>query len=228
MGAEVADAQRTRIKICGVTRAEDAALAAELGVDAVGFNFAAVSPRRLAPERIADVCAVLDSGTCRVGLFVDAEPGYVREVAAAADLALLQFHGAEDAAYCREFGLPYCKAIAADHGAWSAAERNYPDAAWLLLDAKTTRGFGGTGVRIDPAHWPGPGRARWALAGGLSPDNVAQAMARMRPRAVDVSSGVETDTKGVKSHALLRDFVAAVRAQDARLSIDVMNEVTNR
>ena len=141
-----------------------------------------------------------------VGVFVDPAESLVREAQAAASLDVLQFHGAESAAFCRQFDAPYVKAVGFapgfDFDAWEAC---YPDADALLLDS----GTGGTGVAFDWTRWPRSDR-RLILAGGLNPDNVAEAVRMTRPFAVDVASGVEGATKGRKDRALLNDFMAAV------------------
>lgn len=202
---------RVRVKICGLTRPGDVAAAVRHGADAVGFVFAA-SPRRLTPERAADLTAAVPDGIMRVGLFLDQPAEFVHAVLDRVALDLLQFHGAEDNAYCAGFGLPFLKAIAM-HGADPAAQaRAVPDAVGLLLDSHAPGGAGGTGQAFD---WrlarALQGRALW-LAGGLNPGNVRAAVRALRPYAVDVSSGVET-APGIKSEALIREFVRQAKQE---------------
>lgn len=206
-------ASRTRIKICGITREEDARGAAELGADAIGLVFYARSPRAVDPARARLLLSGLSAFVTSVGLFVDAEPAEVRRVLAEVPLDLLQFHGQEDAAYCASFGRPWIKALRVRPGHDLGAElAAWPGAAGLLLDAWHPDLPGGTGASFDwnlvPRLSGGPALI---LAGGLRPDNVAEAVARVRPYAVDVSSGVES-APGLKALERMRAFIAAVSA----------------
>ena len=202
---------RTRVKICGITRIEDALAAARLGADAIGLVFAAGSPRALSADAAAAVSGAMPPFVARVGLFLDADPAFVRAVCDAVPLELLQFHGSEPADYCRAFGRPYLKAIAmGDDGDAAARARAWPDAAALLFDAHATGGQGGSGRTFDWARVP-RGLARpVVLAGGLAPGNVAEAIAAVRPWAVDVSSGVEA-SPGIKDHGKMERFIDEVR-----------------
>ena len=202
---------RTRVKICGLARLDDALAAARLGADAIGLVFAAKSPRAVAPEAAASIAVAMPPFVARVGLFLDAEPAFVRAVCAAVPLELLQFHGSETAAYCRAFGRPYLKAIAmGDAGDVALRARDYPDAAALLFDAHATGGQGGSGRTFDWSRIPRDLARPVVLAGGLVPENVAGAIAAVRPWAVDVSSGVEA-SPGIKDHGKMERFIDEVR-----------------
>jgi phosphoribosylanthranilate isomerase len=201
---------RTRVKICGLTRTEDAQIAAHLGADALGLVFYPQSPRHVSVEQARAIVAALPPFVTVVGLFVDAEAEQVRSTRAAVRLDVLQFHGDEPPEYCRSFGAPYLKAVRMREGVEiSALARDYRDAAGLLLDAWHPDEKGGTGLSFD---WT---RAREAcdlpivLAGGLTPQNVAQAIRVARPYAVDVSSGVES-AKGVKDADKMAAFLQEV------------------
>lgn len=201
---------RTRVKICGFTRAEDAQVAAHLGADAVGLVFYPPSPRHVSVEQAQAIVAALPAFVTVVGLFVDAAAEEVQAVRKAVRLDLLQFHGDEPPDYCRGFGAPYLKAVRMREGVEiSVLAREYGDAAGLLLDAWHPEEKGGTGSSFD---WV---RARKAcdlpivLAGGLTPGNVAEAIRVARPYAVDVSSGVEA-TKGIKDREKMAAFLREV------------------
>lgn len=208
--------QRTRVKICGITRDEDLAAAVAAGADAVGFVFYPSSPRYLPVARASGLARRVPPFVARVGLFVNAEPAFVRETLAQVPLDLLQFHGDEEAAYCEQFARPYLKAarVRPEIDLLEFA-RAFLSAQGLLLDAWSTA-YGGTGQTFDwsliPENLPLP----IILSGGLHADNVGEAVRRIRPWAVDVSSGVE-QTKGIKDAEKIAAFMAAVRmADDAR------------
>lgn len=208
--------QRTRVKICGITRPGDGVEAARLGADAIGLVFHAASPRAVTAEQARAVVAALPPFVTTVGLFVDAEPARIRAILEAVPLDLLQFHGDEPAPVCEALGRPYIKALRMREDLDAAAAiAAYPGARGVLLDAYRPEAAGGTGHRFDwgrvPAH---PGRPI-VLAGGLDPDNVGGAVAAVRPFAVDVSSGVERD-KGIKDPARMAAFLEAVRKADER------------
>lgn len=201
---------RTRIKICGITRAEDAELVAALGADAVGFVFNTQSPRRVTPEQAREVAQHLPAFVTRVGLFVDARKETVEKVRDAVGLDLLQFHGAEMPAFCRGFNKPYIKAIRMRDGIdVHAAAAAHETAAGVLLDSYVAGQVGGTGSAFDWTRVPSDLGKPLIIAGGLNPDNVARAVAQLRPYAVDVSSGVEAD-KGIKDVGKLKAFFEAV------------------
>jgi phosphoribosylanthranilate isomerase len=206
---------RTRVKICGITRVEDALAAVQHGCDAIGLVFYAKSPRNVSPQQAADIVARLPAFVTAVGLFVDAAPAEIKAVLAAVRLDLLQFHGDETPQQCRQYGLPYMKAIRvkADTNLLQYAAE-YSDAQALLLDAYAEGVAGGTGQVFDwsliPANLPLP----IVLAGGLNAGNVSAAIQQVRPYAVDVSGGVEV-TKGIKDADKIAAFMRGV--EDAAL-----------
>lgn len=206
---------RTRIKICGLTREEDVDAAVAAGADAIGFVFYPPSPRYVSPERAARLAARIPPFVDVVGLFVNEAPAAVAATCAQVPISLLQFHGDEDPAYCRQFSRPWVRAARVKPGLDLVEfARSFSDARGLLLDA-FVEGYGGGGHVFDwtliPAALPG----FMVLSGGLHAANVGEAIRRVRPVAVDVSSGVETSTKGIKDHEKIAAFVAAVRAADA-------------
>ena len=201
-----------RVKICGLCRAEDVHAAVMAGADAVGLVFVAGSPRIVEAARAAELARRIPPFVERVGLFADADPGLIRATLAQVPLSLLQFHGREEPAFCRLFGLPYVKAISAAEMTVGEAEQRYPDAAGILVDSHRPGGLGGTGRVVD---WRAvtPGRLPLILAGGLTPDNVAAAVRIVQPWAVDVSSGVES-APGIKdAHAMQRFIEEAKRGE---------------
>lgn len=207
--------QRTRIKICGLTRAQDVLDAVNAGADAIGFVFYPQSPRAVSIMQARELCALLPPFVTSVGLFVNADPTRVREVLDQVPLGLLQFHGEEDATYCASFGRAWMKAarVRAGFDLLNYAAR-FPGACGLLVDAWVD-GYGGGGEVFDwsllPASFPVP----MVLAGGLNSANITEAVRRLRPWAVDISSGVEA-AKGIKDRALMEAFVAGVREADGR------------
>ncbi len=204
----------TRIKICGITRVEDALFAAGAGADAIGLVFYADSPRHVTIDRAAEICAALPPFVTTVGLFVDAEAGLIGDVLARVPIDLLQFHGAETVADCEYPGRPYIKALRmrpdVDH---SVRVADYPTARGVLLDTYRPGVPGGTGEAFDWSQVPSDLKTPIILAGGLNPDNVCIAVERVRPWAVDVSGGVES-APGIKDAARIASFVEAVRAAD--------------
>lgn len=206
---------RTRIKVCGITRAEDAACCAGMGVDALGFVFYEPSPRYLRPADAAKICRTLPPFMMRVGLFVNAPRQSVLAVLAEAPLHLLQFHGDEDEAYCASFGRPYLKAARMKPGIdlLEFAAR-FPSADAILCDAFVD-GYGGAGKTFDWSLLPPTATLSrpLILSGGLEVGNVAEAVCRVCPLAVDVSSGVEA-AKGIKDHLKIKAFVEKVREAD--------------
>lgn len=200
------------VKICGITRAQDAAAAVAAGADAVGFVFWPRSPRAVTPEAARAIGASLPPAVLRVGVFVDAEPEALRRTAEEANLDVLQLHGDEPPALLGSLPRPAWKALRADHNLSPALLVRYRGMSGILLDSPTVA-RGGSGQVFD---WSLAAAVRayaqyLILAGGLDAANVAHAMKAARPDGVDVSSGVET-APGVKDHAKVRDFVAAVRA----------------
>ena len=205
---------RTRIKICGITRPGDAVEAARAGADAIGLVFYPPSPRAVNLRQALDIVRELPPLVGVVALFVRAEPARVREVIDALHPSLLQFHGDEAPEDCELFGHPYLRAVRMRAGVDLLDLRlRHAHAHGLLLDA-FVEGYGGGGEVFDWSLIPTNVGSPIVLSGGLRAANVAQAILRVRPWAVDVSSGVES-AKGVKDAAAMREFVAAVRAADA-------------
>ncbi|PKO31193.1 MAG: phosphoribosylanthranilate isomerase [Betaproteobacteria bacterium HGW-Betaproteobacteria-7] len=204
---------KTRIKICGLTRAEDVDAAVAAGADAIGFVFYPPSPRYVTPQRAAEMAKRIPPFVDIVGLFVNEAPEVVRKTCAAVPLNLLQFHGDEDAVYCRQFARPWLRAARVRPGLDLVEfARSFPDARGLLLDAFVD-GYGGGGHVFDWTLIPPDLPGHLILSGGLTPANVGDAIERVRPVAVDVSSGVEA-SKGIKDHQKIAAFVAAVRKAD--------------
>lgn len=219
---------RTKIKMCGLTRAEDVVAAVAAGVDAIGLVFYPASPRYITPQQAAVLLAQLPPFITTVGLFVNATPQQVVEVAAQLPLGLLQFHGDETPLQCAAIaaavGRPFLRAmrIAATAQrldlleyelAYRQASAASPWFSGLLLDTLAD-GYGGSGKVFDWSLIPEELAPRAVLSGGLSIANVAEAVRRIRPYAVDVSSGVES-AKGIKDSAKMRAFINAVRQADA-------------
>ncbi len=202
---------RTRVKICGITRIEDAAAAAAAGADAIGLVFYDKSPRRVSEAHARAIVQALPPFIAKVGLFVDALPEQIRQVLETIPLDLLQFHGDETPAQCRGYGLPYIKAVRMRAGIDPAAQAAlYRDAAALLLDSYVPDLYGGTGEAFDWKRVPREFDRPLILAGGLTPANVAAAVAQVRPYAVDVSGGVERG-KGIKDAEKIAAFIEQVR-----------------
>ncbi|HET6632718.1 MAG TPA: phosphoribosylanthranilate isomerase [Rhodanobacteraceae bacterium] len=205
---------RTRIKICGVTQAEDLRLAARLGVDAIGMVFARRSSRRLELAQAVALRAALPPYVTLVALFMDDAAERVREVEQALRPDLLQFHGGEEAAFCAAFDTPYVKALPMGSTAdVAAAVAAHPRAAGFLLDSHAAGQPGGSGRRFDWSRVPANLDRPLIVAGGLDAANVGEAIRRTRPWAVDVSSGVES-APGIKDAGKMADFIAAVHAAD--------------
>ena len=206
---------RTRIKICGITRLEDALAAVDAGVDALGFVFYAKSPRAVSAATAADIIQSLPAFVTSVGLFLDAEASEVREVTEVAGLDLLQFHGREPAEFCESFARPYFKALGIAGVQDVAAElKAYSKARAVLLDSHAKGQAGGTGECFDWSAIPSNLNKPLILAGGLNADNVDEAVKQVRPYAVDTSSGGES-SPGIKDRELIERFVARVRAADS-------------
>jgi phosphoribosylanthranilate isomerase len=201
-----------KVKICGLTNLADATVAAEAGADALGFIFYEASPRHVAVEAAAQIIRQLPPFLVKVGVFVDAPPERVLQAVAECGLNLLQFHGSESPDYCRQFGLMTMKAFRVRDAASLQALADYPTDAWLL-DTYAAGKVGGTGeafnwdLAVQAQKWGRP----LFLAGGLTPDNVAEAVRRVRPYAVDVSSGVEAEP-GRKDHGKVRAFIQAAKS----------------
>lgn len=203
---------RTRIKFCGLSHEQDVADAVAAGADALGFVLWPGSKRCVDEARLATLAARVPAFVTRVGLFVDQEPELIAR--SAEHLDLLQFHGDETPAFCAGFGRPWIKALRMrDDLDLHAAAEAYAGAQALLLDAYRPGVPGGTGETFDWSRIPANLAKPVILAGGLGPDNVAQAIERVRPFAVDVSGGVEA-APGRKDRGLLAAFAAAVAQAD--------------
>lgn len=206
---------KTRIKICGLTRASDLQDAVDAGVDALGLVFYPPSPRYVDLATAASLASRVPPLVTIVGLFVNADPPQVRATLAAVPIHLLQMHGDEDEAYCRQFDRPYVKAARVRAGMdLLQYAAGFPSAQALLLDA-FVEGYGGGGKVFDWSLVPPTLGKPLILSGGLDAGNVGDAVRRLKPAAVDVSSGVEAD-KGIKDAKKIRAFVKAVRAADQR------------
>jgi len=201
---------RIRIKICGITRVEDALAAAELGVDAIGLVFYAPSPRAVSVEQAVSIVQALPPFVTTVGLFVNAPVDEVNNVLQQVPLDLLQFHGDESAEYCAQYQRPYIKALRMNPDVdITLAGAAYTNTQGILLDSYVAGTHGGTGQSFDWTNVPVGLKKPIILAGGLSPDNVATAIAAVQPWAVDVSGGVESG-KGVKDAGKMAAFCEAV------------------
>lgn len=204
---------RTRIKICGLTRRPDLLAAIELGADAVGLVFYPPSPRYVDIDQARELARAAPPFVSRVGLFVNADPADVHATLASVSLDLLQFHGDEDAAYCAQFGRPYVKAARMRPGLDLVEyAASFSSARAILLDAYVDA-YGGGGQTFDWSLIPRELPLPIILSGGLTAANVVDAVRRVRPAAVDVSSGVES-SPGVKDAAKIAEFIAGVRRAD--------------
>ena len=204
---------KTRIKICGLTREEDIDAVVAAGADAIGFVFYPPSPRYVTPQRAAELARRIPPFVDVVGLFVNESPAVVQAVCAALPINILQFHGDEDVAYCRQFDRPFLRAARVRPGLTLVeVAGSCPGARGLLLDA-FVEGYGGGGHVFDWTLIPPDLPGFLVLSGGLTAANVVEAIERVRPVAVDVSSGVEM-SKGIKDHSKIAAFVAAVRKAD--------------
>ncbi|MBE9396217.1 phosphoribosylanthranilate isomerase [Pontibacterium sp. N1Y112] len=201
---------RTRIKICGITRQEDADAAVAAGADALGFVFYDPSPRNVNVDQAAEIIRNLPAFVTSTALFVNADVAFVQRVIDSTGLDLLQFHGDEDVAYCEQFDRPYMKAIRMKPGVDIQAEcERYASATAILLDAYRPGVPGGTGESFDWDRIPSELKKPIVLAGGLEPDNIRRAVETVRPFAVDVSGGVEA-SKGIKDKAKIEKFTLEV------------------
>ncbi|MEO7320964.1 MAG: phosphoribosylanthranilate isomerase [Nitrosospira sp.] len=204
-----------RVKICGITRVEDALAAVHLGASAIGLLFWRQSARYVAPAIAREIIRALPPFVTTVGVYVDPDPEWVKETSSVADLNLLQFHGDESPEFCQRFSLPYIKAVRVRRGLdlLQYAAR-YVGARSLLLDTYVDGAPGGTGHVFDwsliPQNLPLP----LILSGGLHPGNVTMAINQARPWAVDVSSGVEA-SKGIKDAEKIAAFMRGVRTSES-------------
>ncbi|WP_232023513.1 phosphoribosylanthranilate isomerase [Thiomicrorhabdus aquaedulcis] len=206
----VSELMRTRVKICGLTSIDDALMVAASGADAIGLVFYEPSPRHVTIEQAQKIAQAIPAFVTKTALFVNPTVEYVQDVLRMVKIDLLQFHGDESPAFCEQFGLSYIKAIRmqADTNLLQIAHA-YDLSAGLLLDAYKEGVPGGTGEQFNwswvPACFPKP----IILAGGLEPGNIANAIAQVKPWAVDVSGGVE-ESKGVKSGQKITQFMQQV------------------
>jgi phosphoribosylanthranilate isomerase len=206
---------RTRIKFCGITRVDDVRRSVELGIDAIGLVFTRASQRFVGISQARVIRNELPAFVTAVALFMDDEPGWIEEVVASVQPDVLQFHGAETDGFASSFARPYIKAVPMGSIADVARHASaYPNASGLLLDSHARGARGGTGETFDWARIPPAAGRQFVLAGGLNATNVAQAIATVRPYAVDVSSGIES-APGLKDAAKMRAFAAEVRRADA-------------
>jgi phosphoribosylanthranilate isomerase len=204
----------TRVKICGITSLADAQVAVAAGADVLGFNFFEGSPRHISLEKAAEIAKQIPPAVLRAGVFVNAPEEFITRASGGCGLNLLQFHGDETPEYCVQFGLMSMKAIRIRDAASLKELANFTTDAYLL-DAYAPAARGGTGEKFN---WELAVEAQKFgkpvfLAGGLTPENVADAVRKVRPFGVDVASGVES-SPGKKDHAKLRTFIAAVRNAD--------------
>lgn len=201
---------RTRVKVCGITNRQDALDAIRHGADAIGLVFYPPSPRCVTPGQAAAIVERLPPFVTVVGLFVDASREAIGEVLARVRVDLMQFHGSESPEHCAAHGRPYIKALRVREGMDLLAERQrYAGASALLLDAYQPGVPGGTGQAFDWDLIPASLGREVILAGGLTPENVAEAVRRVRPYAVDVSGGVERE-KGRKDAGKIAAFMRGV------------------
>jgi len=207
-------ATRTRVKICGICRVEDALAAAQLGVDAIGLVFYERSPRHLSLQRAREICRALPAFVSTVALFLNPQKKQVEAVLDGLDIDLLQFHGTESAEFCESFSRPYIKALGIKGEQHiEALLAPYASARGILLDSHRQGEAGGTGEAFDWREIPHALRGQIILAGGLNPDNVAQAIQQAEPWAIDLSSGVES-SPGIKDIELMTRLMAEVRRID--------------
>ncbi|MDR9467210.1 phosphoribosylanthranilate isomerase [Marinospirillum sp.] len=206
--------QRTRCKICGLTRPEDIQAAVKAGADALGLVFYPPSPRAVTIDQAVELMQAVPPFVVTVGLFVNPEPEWVEAVLSRVPLDLLQFHGDEDEALCRQFHRPYIKALRMKPELDPVVEaRRWPSAKGFLLDAYQPGVPGGTGEQFDWKRFPGGTDQSWILAGGLTPDNIRQAVQATQPYAVDVSGGVEA-SRGIKCPTKVTEFIANLAHSD--------------
>ncbi len=206
--------QRTRVKICGITRVEDAGAVVEFGADGLGLVFYPDSPRYVSVEQARAITDEVSPLVTVVGLFVNASADAVKAVLDMVPLGLLQFHGSETNDQCNQFGVPFIKSIAVcDDVDVLSCMQGYPDASGFILDAWQPQTHGGGGDAFNWERVPDSSPAAMILAGGLTSENVALAIRSTRPYAVDVSSGVEL-SKGIKSAEKIAAFMKGVMNSD--------------
>lgn len=204
---------RTRVKICGITRPADGLAAARAGADAIGLVFYPASPRFLGVERAVEIRDALPPFVQTVALFVNPDAAQVAQVIGRVKPSLLQFHGEETPEFCAQFGMPYVKACRMKAGVDPLEYlRSFARASGWLLDSHVEE-YGGVGATFDWSRAPAERARPLILSGGLGPQNVREAIRRVRPWGVDVSSGVES-AKGIKDAAKIAAFIAEARHED--------------
>ncbi len=207
---------RTRVKICGITRTEDALISEQLGADALGFVFCKASKRYIEPEKAKHISDQVAPFIVRVGLFLDASESEIEHALTTMPGLLPQFHGQETPAQCERYGIPYLKAIGLGAGMPPLETlRAYQNAAAFLFDSNEPGQLGGTGHAFDWKTLDQNVGKPVILAGGLNVENIGRAIEQIKPYSVDVSSGVES-AKGIKDHEKLRSFMAAIFQTDAQ------------
>ncbi len=212
---------RTRVKICGITQISDALAAVAAGADAIGLVFYEKSPRNVTIEQASEICRQMPAFVSKVALFVDASVETVNTTLSSVNIDVIQFHGSESNDFCRQFNRPFIKALHAKSEAFLDDEMaKFPHASALLVDTFVPDVLGGSGQTFDwdllqrlPQRSPSQ---PLILAGGLTPDNVFDAICQVRPYAVDVSSGVELK-KAIKDDNKLKTFLAQVMHADAQM-----------
>lgn len=203
--------QRTRVKMCGITRSEDVKGAVSAGADALGFVFYPPSPRSLSLDDAKKIMGEIPPFINKIALFVNEKSDVVERHLKALPIDTLQFHGDESAAYCRAFSKPYLKAVRVREDTdFTSITEAYQDATGLLVDAFDETLYGGSGQRFNWNLLPDQCKLPIVLAGGLNPENVAQAIQQVQPFAVDVSSGIES-RKGIKDSIKMTAFMNEVR-----------------
>ena len=201
---------RTRVKICGITNRSDALCAIEQGVDALGFVFCNRSPRNISISVANEIIKDLPPFVTTVALFMDEPASFVNKVIDSVPFMTLQFHGQEDETYCQQFSLPYIKSVAmGSENNLNKIKKHYASSQALLLDSNEIGKIGGSGKTFDWTQKVEGLNNGFVLAGGLTPDNVGDAIRALNPYAVDVSSGVEKQ-KGRKDHQLIKTFMKKV------------------
>ncbi len=207
---------RTRIKICGITSVEDALAAARLGADAIGLVFYPPSPRYVEVEQAAEIAAALPPFVTTVALFVNADEQTIADVVSRVRIDLIQFHGNECKDYCGLHQRPYIKAVRmSDDVDLDKQLNDFSQARGLLLDTYKAGVPGGTGEQFNWDRVPAHLADKIILAGGLTPENVKDAVVQVHPYAVDVSGGVES-APGKKDKEKMARFIEAVRSQESR------------
>lgn len=206
--------KRTRIKVCGITKPEQAANAVELGVDAIGVILHANSPRAISLEQAMEIRQVVPAFVSLVGVFVNAKEALIEQAICELKLDIIQLHGDESNAFGKALSRPFIKAIRVKNAKQVQCDmQNYSDASALLFDPYVSGQHGGTGQTLDPQLWPKNHSQALILAGGLSPQNVANRIQQLRPYAVDLNSGLES-APGDKNIQLMKAAIIAIKQAD--------------